>query len=254
LCTPYLPESLLNIYKMKILYLLIIAGLIIYIIFLHFQMVRKSIFIDSTVKKLTGIEKHWTMDELLKFLDEIKKLSFYSSFFKDKLFEDETLGYILENVSDSKIYIHYTKNEADAKSIIKDGFRFVESFYKTALPISNDKLDLVIKHNSRRYFGDYMIIICISNKIVNLYSSELDKAGITDYFIENILTETLPVKNENSDLVFLLSEHFVKGFINHTTGEIVRNPDFNPEHSSPGFMDNINRIKESSRKILYDKR
>src|SRR5660397_92270 len=126
---------------MQILYLIIIAGLIIYIIFLHFQMVRKNIFIESTVKKLTGIEKHWKMDELLKFLEEIKKLSYYSSFFNDKLFEDETLNYILENVGDSKIYIHYTKNEADAKSIIKDGFRFAESFYKTALPISNDKLD-----------------------------------------------------------------------------------------------------------------
>lgn len=239
---------------MQILYLIIIAGLIIYIIFLHFQMVRKNIFIESTVKKLTGIEKHWKMDELLKFLEEIKKLSYYSSFFNDKLFEDETLNYILENVGDSKIYIHYTKNEADAKSIIKDGFRFAESFYKTALPISNDKLDLIIKHNSRRYFGDYMIIICISNKIVNFYSSELDKAGITDYFIENILTETLPVRNENSDLVFLLSEHFVKGFINHSTGEIVSNPDFNPEYSSSVFMDNIERIKESNRKILNNNR
>src|SRR5660398_143550 len=80
---------------MQILYLIIIAGLIIYIIFLHFQMVRKNIFIESTVKKLTGIEKHWKMDELLKFLEEIKKLSYYSSFFNDKLFEDETLNYIL---------------------------------------------------------------------------------------------------------------------------------------------------------------
>ena len=111
---------------MQISDLLIIAGLIIYIIFLHIQMVKKNVFIESTVKRLTGIEKDWKMDELLKFLEEIKKMSYYSSFFNDKLFEEKTLSYILENVSDSKIYIHYTKNEADAKSIIKDGFRFAE--------------------------------------------------------------------------------------------------------------------------------
>ena len=230
---------------MQSVYLLIIACLIIYIIFLHIQMVKKNVFIETTVKRLTGIEKDWKMDELLKFLEEIKKLSYYSSFFNDKLFEEKTLSYILENVSDSKIYIHYTKEEADAKSIITNGFRFADTFYKTALPVSNDKLDLIIKHNSRKYFGDYLIIICISNKVIDSYTSELDKAGINNYFIENILTETPPVINDNSDLVFLVPEQFIKGYLNHKTGEIVQNPDFNPKYNSPGFKSNIDRMKEN---------
>lgn len=209
------------------------------------QIVRKNIFMETTVKKLSGIDKDWKMDELLKFLDEIKKLSYYSSFFNDKLFEDKTMDFILENINDSKIYIHYTKDEADAKSIITNGFRFTDSFYKTALPISSDKLDLIIKHNSRKYFGDYLIIICISNKIINKYSSELDKAGVTNYFIENVLTESPPVRNENSDLMFSLPAQFIKGYINHISGEIINNPDFNPEYSSPMFNVNIDRIKES---------
>jgi hypothetical protein len=229
---------------MDTLYLLVIGGLIIYIIFLHMQMVKKNVFIDSTVKRLTGIDKDWKMDELVKFLDEIKNLINYSSFFNDKLFEENTLSYIFGNVSDSKIYIHYTKDEADAKSIIANGFRFADTFYKTALPISNDKLDLIIKHNSRKYFGDYLIIICISNKIINSYSSELEKAGINNYFIENILTEKPPVKNENSDFVFLLPGQFIKGYINHRTGDIINNPDFDPGYSSPGFMNNIKMMKE----------
>lgn len=224
---------------MQILYLVIIAGLIAYIIFLHIQIVRKNVFIETTVKRLTGIEKDWKMDELLKFLEEIKRLSHYSSFFDDKLFEGKTLSYILENVNDSKIYIHYTKNESDAKSILTNGFRFADSFYKTALPVTNDKLDLIIKHNNRKYFGDYLIIICISDKIINNYSSELEKAGITNYFIENVLTKTLPVKNENSDLVFLLPEQFIKGCINHRTGEIIKNPEFDPKYDSPRFKSNI---------------
>jgi hypothetical protein len=235
---------------MQLVYLFIIAGLIGYIIFLHLQMVRKNVFIESTVRKLTGIEKDWKMDELLKFLEEIKKLSYYSSFFNDKLFEEENLSYILGSVNDSKTFVHYTKDEADAKSIIANGFRFADSFYKTAMPVTDDKLDLIIKHNSRKYFGDYVIIICISNKIIDRYSSELESTGINNFSIENVLTETQPERNENSDVVFLLPAKFIKGFINHRTGEILSNPDFDPAYSSPKFMENVRLIQQQKFPIL----
>jgi hypothetical protein len=237
---------------MDFFYLFIIAGLIGYIVFLHMKMVRKNIFIESTLKKLTEIEKVWKVDELLNFQEDIKKMNYYSSYFNDKLLEDESLSFVFENASKSKIYIHYTKEEADVKSILSNGFRFVDSFYKTALPVFEDKLDLIMKHNSRKYFGDYMVLICISNKIIDSYSSELDKAGIKNYFIENILTEALPFKNENSDLVFLLPEQFIKGYINHKTGEIVKNPHFNPEYISPGFKVNIEKMKESDLEKIND--
>lgn len=229
---------------MQLFYLLIIAGLIVYIIFLHLKIVRKNVFLDSTVKRITGIEKNWKMDELLKFLEEIKKLSYYTSFFSDKLFEEESLSFILENVGNSKIYIHYTRDEADAKSIISNGFRFAESFYKTAMPVSDDKLDLIIKHNSRKYFGDYLIVLCISDKVIEQYSSEMEDSGINSSSVENILTETQPERNENSDMVYLLPVQYVKGFINLRTGEILSNPGFNPDYSSPLFSENVRLSKE----------
>jgi hypothetical protein len=128
---------------------------------------------------------------------------------------------------------------------MNEGFRFVESFHKTALHISNDKLDLMIKHNNKKYYGDYVIVICISNEIVRYYSTELERSGIIDYSFENVLTEDLPEKNENSDNVFLLSAHFIKGYVNYRTGEIVQNPSFNPGYSSPGFSNNISKLKEA---------
>jgi hypothetical protein len=235
---------------MQNLYLVIIASLIIYVIFLNIQIVKKNVFIESTVKRISGIDKDVKMDELIKFLKEIKKLDYYSSFFDDKLFNDESLNYIFKDVNCSAIYIHYTKDEADAKNILSEGFRFADSFYKTALTVSNDKLDLIIKHNSRKYFGDYLILICISNKIIKKYSAEMEKAGMNNSFIENILTETAPVRNENSDLVFLLPNQFIKGYINHRTGEIFDNPAFDSEYSSPGFMDNINRKKGDQKYLV----
>jgi hypothetical protein len=227
----------------QIVLVVLIIVLLGYIVILHLQLTKKNIFIESTVRRLSGIEKSRSMEEMMAFMQEIQKLSEYSSFFADKLLEESTLNYIFENEKDLKIYVHYTKDETDAKSILKDGFKFADSFYKTALPVSKDKLDLTIIHNSRKFFGEYLIIISISNDIVNFYSVELEKAGIKNHFFENLLTETPPSRNENSDSVYQLSSHYIKGYINHRTGEIIKNPGFDPFYNSPEFMKNIDLLR-----------
>lgn len=227
----------------NILVIIIIAALLGYIVFLHLTLAKKNIFIESTVKRLSGIEKRWSAEDMMQFLNEMKKVSHYRDFFTDKLFEEKPLGFLLENQKDSRIYIHYTKEEDDARSIIKDGFRFADSFYKTALPVSNDKLDLLNKHNSRKSFGDYLIVLCLSDKLFEHYSSELDNYGIKSYSVENILTEKPPFRNENADIVYQLSNRFTKGYINHQTGEITVNPDFNPAYDSEAFKKNLELLK-----------
>jgi hypothetical protein len=183
------------------------------------------------------------MEEMTAFLLEIQKLSQYSSFFQDKFLEESTLNFILENEKNLKIYMHYTKKESDALNILREGFKFADSFYKTALPVSNDKLDLITKHNRRKSFGEYLIVICISNDIVNFYSLESEKAGLKKYSFENILTETPPSRNDNADLVYQLPAQFIKGYLNHRTGEIVNNPVYDPTYNSPLFMKNIDLLR-----------
>jgi hypothetical protein len=227
----------------EVLIVIFIVALLIYIIFLHIQLAKKNIFIESTIKRLSGIEKRWGSEEMMRFLHEIKEISHYSSFFTEKLFEEEPLGFLLENENDTRIFIHYTKEENDARNILKEGFRFADSFYKTALPVSGDRLDLLIKHNGRKSFGNYLIILCISDKIFDHYSSELAKNHLKGFSVENILTETPPYRNENADTVYQLPNMFVKGFINHPTGEITRNSDFNPSYDSPAFEKNLEHLK-----------
>jgi hypothetical protein len=217
--------------------------MLIYIIYLHIQLAKKNIFIESTVKRLSGIENSWSPEEMMKFLTEIRKLSHYGAFFTDKLFEEKPMGFLLENTNDARIFIHYTKNEEDAKNILKEGFRFADSFYKTALPVSSDKLDLLIKHNGRKSFGDYVIVICFSERIFNYYATELDRNGLKGFSVENILTERLPAKNDNDDLIYQLSNRFIKGYINHHTGEITRNPAYNPSYDSFTFQKNLQLLK-----------
>jgi hypothetical protein len=103
-----------------------------------------------------------------------------------------------------------------------------------------------MKHNGRKLFGNYMIILCFADRIFTHYSEELDKSGLKGYSVENILTEMPPFRNENADIVYRLSNRFVKGYINHQTGEILQNPAFNPLYDSPAFEKNLELLSKKS--------
>lgn len=227
----------------EVLIVVVIVMLLGYIIYLHIQLVKKNLFIESTVRRLSGIEKIRSTEEMIKFLQEMKLTGQYNSFFTDRLFEEKTMGFLLENEKDSRIFMHYTKNENDARNILKEGFKFADSFYKTALPVTRDKLDLLIKHNGRKSFGDYIVVISFDRYIFNHYSALLKKNGFEDYSVENVLTEKPPFLNENSDMVYLLSNRFVKGYINHQNGEITRNQEFNSSYNSPVFEKNLGLLR-----------
>ena len=221
----------------------VIIILLGYIIWLHIQLSKKNIFIETTVKKLSGIEKTRSMDEMVEFLKEINKAGLYPFSSTDRFLEESTVNFILDNDEKLKIYMHYTRYEEDARNILKVGFRFANSFYKTAVSVTRDKLDMVIKHNSQKYYGHYLVIISISIKTVNHFKSEILKSGLKNVSYENILTESAPERNENGEPLYLFPKQYIKGYINHLTGEITRNPDFDPDFISPAFEKNILYLK-----------
>jgi len=215
------------------------AILMVYIIILKVKLSNRNLFIETTLKKLSGIGNNGSTAEMMEFIEDLHKSVQYSSFLNDKLLNRETTDFIYEDTGNMHVFMHYTREESDAKRILSAGFRFAESFHRTAVPVTRDNLDLKMKHNDRKLFGDYLIIICISNDIVHKYTSELEKAGLRNYSLENILTELPPVKNENADMIYQLPAKFVKGYVNYKTGEIVKNPEFNPFYNSPSFSKNI---------------
>lgn len=230
-----------TMHTILLLLILVLAG---YIILLHVRLVRKDLIIENIIKKISGIEKDLSVDEIRKVINELHSFQGRTIIFDDKLFDDDVLSFIFSDIKNSNTFIHYTMDEDVASRIMNEGFRFVESFYKTALPVTGDKLDLMIKHNSKKYYGDFIIVISIGDEIVKHYSEELDKEGIKDLSLENVLTESSPVKNENSDNVYILSSHFIRGYVNYRTGTIHQNPLFNPSFSSPVFETNIKLLKE----------
>lgn len=233
----------------EIVIVVFIVLLLGYIIYLHVQLAKKNLYIESTISRLSEIEKNLSPEQMRQFLNEIRKTHRYSSFFTEKLFEEKPLHFLLGNAGDSRVFIHYTKEQSDAMNIIREGFRFADSFYKTALPVSRDRLDLLVKHNSRKSFGDYLIILCISDNLFNYYAGLLEKNDLKTFAVENVLTEIPPLRNENSDMIYLLPNKFVKGYINHQTGEIAVNPEYNPAFNSPIFEKNLQMLSDLKNEI-----
>jgi hypothetical protein len=225
-------------------YILIIA-LFIYIFFLHFQLSKKNHLIETMVGKLTKFEKEWDTEHVLNLLEKLRLLSSETVVKRDKLFDESVLKFLFTNEHDSKIFVHYTKDEKVARQIFEEGFIFVDSFEKTAEQIINDSVDLTYKHNVRKYYGKFIIIICISNDIYNQYDEELKLVNKQNMQVEQVLTDITPCFNDNMDEVFTLSNHFIKGYVNYETGEIVSNPHFNPNYNSDVFKANLNRIRTS---------
>ncbi|HOK26143.1 MAG TPA: hypothetical protein P5320_02615 [Bacteroidales bacterium] len=212
---------------MEIFLLIVILILAGYIAYLHTKLIKRDLQFESLLKKMVVSESPAKYDELRS----------------EKILDEDVMKFMLEYEDRAKIYLHYTKFKSDAENILKEGFRFAESFYKTAFSVTSDRLDLLVKHNSKRYYGDYVIVICISDRIIKYYNDEIAKAGIKNCNYENILTERPPEKNDNADTVYVLPSKYIKGIINHRTGEIIKNPDFDPDYSSPWFEINIEKMK-----------
>jgi hypothetical protein len=229
---------------MRLIYVLlsIIVLLSAYIIYLNIRLINRNLYIRNIIKSITGEDREPDKNELRKLLAELHKFNLRANIRESKILEPKTLEFILGMEQERKIYLHYTMMEADARNIISEGFRFVESFYRTALSVTSDRLDLLMKHNDKRFYGDFVIVICISTSVVEKCSHLIENAGLRNYSFENMLTETPPVKNENSDMVFLLPSKYIKGYLNHRTGDIFLNKIFNPDFVTSRIVENIDQL------------
>ena len=222
--------------------LIIILILFIYIAFLHYQLMKKNLFLKSIVEKLARLDKSWNKDTILSFLRKLQNIGTESMMKEDKILHDSILDFLIEN-RNCRTFVHYTKGSNTAQKIVEEGFRFAISFHKTAEPISTDQIDLIYKHNLHKYFGNYIIVICISRDIYKYYENELNKIDQTNMNVEQILTESHPELDENQDEIYILPKQYVKGYLNYESGEIFRNPDFKPDYDSQLFKKNLQKVK-----------
>lgn len=209
---------------------IVIVLLVAYVIFIHIQMHKKDMLIEAMVDKLSKIEKDWDTDQILTLLEKHRLEYNVTPIIRNRLFDEPVQKFLFSNEADSKIFVHYTKDELTAKKINREGFKFIETFEKTAEQVFNDSVDLNYKHNIRKYYGKYIVVICIANEIYDHFSEELRLLNKQNTQPEHVLSGIPSFINEYDEEVFTISNQFVKGYINHETGAIIPNPRFTPNH------------------------
>ncbi len=238
-------SSLLDSVIFSYLVLGLFIILIIIIGYLYLQLKKKDNYIQLIFDKLHIQDPEIKKEELSNILSKLQIVELTKIVTKDKFFNDNILNYIFKDTKDKKLFLHYTQEKTIADKVLKEGFQFRYSFYKTAYKITLDRLDLIYKHSRSKYFGKNVLILSISTEIYNYYTEELKKISPPEAFVEQILTEVLPFHDENNDVVYALSNKFVKGYFNYETGEMTDNPEFNPNYDSDIFKKNLARLKEA---------
>ncbi len=221
---------------------LIILVLFIYITYLHLQLSKKNFIIRSYLNKLGKENQPTNKHDIISFLERLKDPEYKGVVTKDKLLDRKFGDFLFENDQQIKLFLHYTAKESVANTILNEGFKFVNSFYKTAEYIYNDELYLIHRHHEHKQYGNYVIVICISKEKYNYYSEELNKKRAKNIAVEQLLTEKEPYTDENSDEVYIFPKQFIKGYFNYMDGTIVKNPAFNFNYHSPKFDENLNKI------------
>ncbi len=213
--------------------------LVLIIAYLYFQMKKKELFIRSIMEKLDIRDKNTGKDELSTVLSKLNLIDFTKFIGKDKFLDPSILKFIFSEKDSCRLFLHYTKETEVAETILKEGFQFRYSFYKTAERIVDDKLDLIYKHNRNKPYGTNVILIAIGNKIFDYYTGQIAQLSNPEIVLEQLLTDSDTFLDENGDLVYTLSNKYIQGYFNYDSGLIFTNPGFEPEYDSDSFRENL---------------
>lgn len=222
--------------------LILIIALFVYIIYLQLMLARKNVLLKSCFEKIELKDSKLNKKDIIRFLENIKNPDYTKVVTKDRILDKEINNFIFENENEVKLFLHYTSTKNVANKILKEGFKFASSFYKTAEHIYNDELYLIQRHHEHKQFGNFVIVICISKNIFSHYSEELNNIETKNIAVEQILTESQPTKDENNEFLYTLPKQFVKGYFNFREGNVMKNPDFNPYYHSDIFDKNLKEL------------
>lgn len=216
----------------------VVIVLLIYVFSLHKQMKKKNDFIESMVNKILDNAQNMNKEDVFNALKNMNQFNM-PAYSKDKILDENILNFVFGDSGDVHLFVHYTKEENIAKLILEEGFRFANSFYKTAENVYYDKVDFAYRHHLHKKFGSYVIVICINKNVYNKYFEELKQISSKNILVEQIMTESPVQKDENFTEIYLLPKYYIKGYFNYETGEIVSSNYFNPGYDSEKFSENI---------------
>ena len=127
-------------------------------------------------------------------------------------------NYIKNLFNDSKVFIHITEDKEIAERIITEGFKYSEDFYKSSEELSPTLYDLAYKLQLYKYYGNFVIIMCIPKKLY-FTANKAGTKGNRDYLSEYGISEY----NPENELSYKLPSRFVKGYVDISNKVIISN-------------------------------
>jgi len=196
-----------------------IIVIITVIITLQYLKIRKNKNLIKTLSAAFGLNEptNKNQDELVEKIIRIH-LNGESSKFK---VHDKISNFILTQLNETKVYIHFTSKESIAQKILTEGFKYSESIYKTTQEVVNNSVDLTYKLQIYRPYGNYLIVICIQEKLFKFANSYINSDKQFS-LIDNVLS----IYNPNDDLEYTLPAKFIRGYIDMEKKTIIENKSF----------------------------
>ncbi|MGE0088636.1 MAG: hypothetical protein AB7S50_04080 [Bacteroidales bacterium] len=143
--------------------------------------------------------------------------------------------FIFSELNNSKVFIHYTREKSTADNILKAGFKYSDSIYKTTQEVINNSVDLTYKLQLYRPYGDYLIVISIP-----IFIFDFAEKNSRSYKQAILIDQVLSNNNPDEDLDFTLPASFLRGYVNVENNIIVENDaylnDFNWENYKPVIL------------------
>ncbi len=142
--------------------------------------------------------------------------------------------FLFEDAENVVLYTHRTKSDLIASRIMRNGFYYCDLFQKTTDPLVDDPVHFRYWQALRKNYGDFVVVIGIDLELRLNCLNYLNNKGLQDMEVEQLLSRHT-YNSKNQEDYFLLPVQYIKGYYNYVTGEIVKNPLYNPTYFPKGI-------------------
>jgi hypothetical protein len=140
----------------------------------------------------------------------------------------EILAAILNNYTECYLFLHNTKDEPVAVTIMEEGFLFENQLpHSTDLVNPLDPVEVTYFLLQRREYGPFTIVIAIDRILFDQLTSLALENKIN---IEDLLSIDQPYYGENEELIYRISNRYILGYFNNITTDFQQNPAWNPSY------------------------
>lgn len=137
-------------------------------------------------------------------------------------------------------YLHNTSEREVAETIMREGFQYRGYLENTSDFISGvDLIQLKYFRQIRGIYGNFTVVLQIAKKLADIYTEKLKDSPF--HFTEVLIKEE-PFENNDCEMVYTLPPQYVKGYFIQDTGEVVKNPVFDPYFDPPGYDQNVEKL------------